>query len=1012
MKVFTPEISWHQKEPIFSVDFCPGTWKLASAGADFTIKIWLVKEDAEENAGLDFLANLDRHSKPVNCVRFSPDGKYLASAGDDCVIILWKLSEDADDMFAEPSLGSEDVVNKEKWVVHKMLRRGHLEDIYDLAWSPDGKQLISGSVDNSAIIWDVSKGHFTNIIKDHKHYVQGVCWDPRGQYVVTHSSDRTCRVYSLSKNRCVQTIHKSSFPVSVPTEDGKNHKTSKLFMDETMQSFFRRCQFSPDGLLLVLPVLKTAYKFADCVIILWKLSEDADDMFAEPSLGSEDVVNKEKWVVHKMLRRGHLEDIYDLAWSPDGKQLISGSVDNSAIIWDVSKGHFTNIIKDHKHYVQGVCWDPRGQYVVTHSSDRTCRVYSLSKNRCVQTIHKSSFPVSVPTEDGKNHKTSKLFMDETMQSFFRRCQFSPDGLLLVLPGGVYGAGEKPVKATYVFSRGGFNKPALCLPGSKKPSVCTCFCPVAFDNMSSDGNKENESESFFKLPYRMCYAVATLDSVVFYDTQHQYPFGFVSNVHYASLTDMTWSSDGRILVVSSLDGYCSIVSFKDGELGKPSEINPTEYVSNKLKAKREAKKKAVNIDVATKAAASVKDKEQEGGTPQRPATQSKDQPTLFQCITPARKRKRPFKSPQPLSSSPLVAVASGNGSPDAPFDLTGNDCNEQSKSAQASPLLASSVASREGTPSNDIDKKTPKRANLITLGFKRIPKPGSSSESKDETQENPENGHKPRRIHFVTLQGDMKGQPSTAENKSVNNPTPVPTEVTNESTPSEAKLISDKKETSDGACSPTPQIKPARRVALLSVPAKRDHSGGIKEGAEGSLGATNVVSDNTQKSTSSIPKSTEGETGIPTDKASKSTRRVVVVNLVDTEDKVEEKQDLCLAKAKDPVLIQLSPSGTVDQRTTLDKHNDKSEGELGAKAQGPVCISIDESGPPREDGSFQDSHHKTISDAVKETNSNVQEASVSNDNKQHEPRSITAKEANSSPGGKAPRRVEFMTLKKM
>ena len=36
--------------------------------------------------------------------------------------------------------------------------RGHLEDIYDLAWSPDGNQLVSGSVDNSAIIWDINKG--------------------------------------------------------------------------------------------------------------------------------------------------------------------------------------------------------------------------------------------------------------------------------------------------------------------------------------------------------------------------------------------------------------------------------------------------------------------------------------------------------------------------------------------------------------------------------------------------------------------------------------------------------------------------------------------------------------------------------------------------------------------------------------------------------------------------------------------------------------------------------------
>lgn len=36
--------------------------------------------------------------------------------------------------------------------------RGHIEDIYDIQWSPDGNNLISGSVDNSAIIWDVVKG--------------------------------------------------------------------------------------------------------------------------------------------------------------------------------------------------------------------------------------------------------------------------------------------------------------------------------------------------------------------------------------------------------------------------------------------------------------------------------------------------------------------------------------------------------------------------------------------------------------------------------------------------------------------------------------------------------------------------------------------------------------------------------------------------------------------------------------------------------------------------------------
>ena len=46
---------------------------------------------------------------------------------------------------------------KENWTVAKMMR-GHLEDVYDLCWSPDSAHLISGSVDNTAIVWDVQKG--------------------------------------------------------------------------------------------------------------------------------------------------------------------------------------------------------------------------------------------------------------------------------------------------------------------------------------------------------------------------------------------------------------------------------------------------------------------------------------------------------------------------------------------------------------------------------------------------------------------------------------------------------------------------------------------------------------------------------------------------------------------------------------------------------------------------------------------------------------------------------------
>ncbi|KAI7516882.1 hypothetical protein KC316_g20937, partial [Hortaea werneckii] len=71
---------------------------------------------------------------------------------------------------------------------------------------------------------------------------------------------------------------------------------------------------------------------------------------------------------------------------------------------------------------------------------------------------------------------------------------------------------------------------------------------------------------FGLPYRVVYAVATQDAVHVYDTQQQRPLCVVSNLHYATFTDLTWSSDGQTLLMTSSDGFCSALSFAPGELG--------------------------------------------------------------------------------------------------------------------------------------------------------------------------------------------------------------------------------------------------------------------------------------------------------------------------------------------------------------------------------------------------------------------------------------------------------------
>ena len=68
-------------------------------------------------------------------------------------------------------------------------------------------------------------------------------------------------------------------------------------------------------------------------IILWR-RQDQPNLLLSDSDGAE---FREHYSIHKTLR-GHLQDVYDLSWSADAAYLISGAVDNTAILWDVQKG--------------------------------------------------------------------------------------------------------------------------------------------------------------------------------------------------------------------------------------------------------------------------------------------------------------------------------------------------------------------------------------------------------------------------------------------------------------------------------------------------------------------------------------------------------------------------------------------------------------------------------------------------------------------------------------------------
>ncbi|XP_062130739.1 chromatin assembly factor 1 subunit B [Drosophila sulfurigaster albostrigata] len=317
-------------------------------------------------------------------------------------------------------------------------------------------------------------------------------------------------------------------------------------------------RWSPNGELL-------ASGDDDSVIFLWVQKAENDVPNFIDSEGNSEL-NREMWRPQKVLR-GHREDVYDLCWAPNSQFLLTGSVDNTAMLWDVHKGKSLAILDDHKGYVQGVAWDPANQYLATMSTDRNLRIFDVSTRRCLHRVSKTTLPVKEGHElHGRN---VRLYHDGTLQTFFRRICFTPDAKMLLTPAGVtdYDGVLKPSHTTYGYSRYDLSKPAFVLPFPNEYTVAVRCSPVLYRLRPFNAEK---NPPIITLPYRMIYAVATKNSVFFFDTQQPVPFAIVSNIHYTRLTDMTWSNDGNTLIVSSTDGFCSLISFHDTELGERYE----------------------------------------------------------------------------------------------------------------------------------------------------------------------------------------------------------------------------------------------------------------------------------------------------------------------------------------------------------------------------------------------------------------------------------------------------------
>ena len=67
-----------------------------------------------------------------------------------------------------------------------------------MAFSPDGKRIVSGSDDNTVKVWDADKGTETLTLKGHTDQVTSVAFSPDGKRIVSGSWDKTVKIWEAS----------------------------------------------------------------------------------------------------------------------------------------------------------------------------------------------------------------------------------------------------------------------------------------------------------------------------------------------------------------------------------------------------------------------------------------------------------------------------------------------------------------------------------------------------------------------------------------------------------------------------------------------------------------------------------------------------------------------------------------------------------------------------------------------------------------------------------------------
>jgi WD40 repeat protein/serine/threonine protein kinase len=327
------------------------------------------------------------HRDAVLSVAFSPDGKRIVSGSDG-----W-----SDNLKVWAAMSGEEVNSL------KRLKDG-LNPTTSVAYSPDGTRIVSGDRFGVMTIWDAVSGQDILTLSGHSGPIMSVAFSPDGMRIVSGSMDKTLKVWDATTGQNLHTLtgHNESVTSVAFSPDGRQilsasaNGTLKIW--DAMSGDGLLSRQGPASSLQEIPSseMLTLRWFVKSVVFSPDekriVSGGADGMVRIWEAASGEEV---------LLHGGHLGPVGSVDFNTDGSRIVSGGADGMVRIWDAVSRQELITLKGHSGPVGSVAFSPDGKQVVSGSVDRTVKIWDTASGRGELTL-KGDFGTSFAiSPDGK-----------------------------------------------------------------------------------------------------------------------------------------------------------------------------------------------------------------------------------------------------------------------------------------------------------------------------------------------------------------------------------------------------------------------------------------------------------------------------------------------------------------------------------------------------------------------------------------------------------------------------------